>query len=90
MPDMPPAAVNRPPDAGTRNEWTFVGDGKVFVFRAGLPAVLGRPAQRAVPVVLMRIGRGHDAQVVVVTPHQARALMEILPAVIAKAEEEDE
>jgi hypothetical protein len=79
---------HRPPDAGTRNEWTFVGEGKVFVFAGGLPTVLGRPAKPSDGVVLVRIGHGPGAQAMILSPHQARALMEVLPAA-AHAEQGD-
>ena len=73
----------RPPDAGTTNEWSFLG-GKVYVWRAGLPSVLGRPAPPSEPVVAIMRTDSYDH--LELTPHQARALMEVLPAVIAAAD----
>jgi hypothetical protein len=75
----------RLPDAGTTREWTFIG-GKVFVWTGGLPAVLGRPPVPAEPIVAIMRTDSYDH--LEITAHQARALMEILPAVIAKAEED--
>lgn len=87
---MPPDL--RPPDAGTANEWTFAGEGKVYAWNQGLPAVLGRPDRPPFDgVIAIRIPEGiHGWRTLVITPHQARALMEILPAAIAKAEATDD
>lgn len=82
----------RPPDAGTANEWTFVGNGKVHAWHGGLPVVLGRPARLREALVAITLDAEATLvsfQSLVLTAHQTRALLEILPAAIAMAEQED-
>lgn len=86
--------ADRPTDAGTTNQWTFAGEGKVYVWKSGLPVVLGRRDHpytlgREHKVIAISPEANHSG-VIMITPHQARALMEILPAAIALAEQEDE
>lgn len=80
----------RPPDAGTNSEWTFVGGGKVYVWTGGLPVVLGRPTQPSDSIVAIKVDRPGGPNLIMITPHQARALMEILPAAAAVADQEEE
>jgi hypothetical protein len=76
-------------DAGTTNQWTFAGEGKVYVWPGGLPSVLGRPLHHADAVIAIKVNRPGGPVMLMISPHEAKALMEILPAAIAVAEQED-
>lgn len=75
----------RPPDAGTTDRWSFIDTGRVYVWRHGLPSVLGRPQTKCPPLIAIS-PQDNGGSVVTLTAHQARALMEILPAAVALAD----
>lgn len=82
-----PTTPLRPPDAGTNNEWSFVGGGKVYAWRSGLPTVLGREPQPDEPLVAIT-AKEQGGAIITMTAHQARALAQILPSVAAYADDE--
>lgn len=79
--------TERPPDAGTTNTWSFVEYGRVLAFPGGPSG----PRQSS-PVVLIYVDVRdvRDKKVIALTPHQARALLDVLPAAIAHAERTEE
>jgi len=78
----------RPPDAGTTNEWSFVGGGKVYVWRTGLPTVLGREPRPVEPLVAVT-AKEQGGAIITITAHQARALAEILLAAAEHADQDE-
>ncbi len=73
----------RLPDAGTTNTWTVVG--KLVV--SAIPA---HPFGDGKTNPLVLITNNETRQAIVVTPHQARALCEVLPAAANYADPPEE
>jgi hypothetical protein len=78
------ASMTRLPDAGTTNEYTIVGDMKVYVWPRNHTVLNRSVIQREAPLVAVQ-NKAHD--VVTMTPHQARALSEVLLAAADLADE---
>lgn len=80
----------RPPDAGTDNQWTIVGDARVVAVPAGQVAPMGRRVHDDTDLVLIiQDHRQKDGPTVVITKYQAEILGQVLPAVVANLDRQE-